>query len=69
MEKYCKYVGADALHPCYLTVTKEMVDAAHEGYKKVHVYTVNEEADIKRMIDIGVDMIISNYPDRVRQYL
>ena len=68
-EKYCKYVGADALHPHYRTVSKKMVDAAHERYMKVNVYTVNEEEDIQNMVEVGVDMIISNYPDRVKKYL
>lgn len=31
----------------------------------LHVWTVNEPADIKRMIALGVDGIISDYPDRV----
>lgn len=68
-EKYCKYVGADALHPHYRTVNKEMVEAAHERYMKVNVYTVNEEEDIQNMVEVGADMIISNYPDRVKKYL
>ena len=29
-------------------------------------WTVNEQKDIARMIDIGVDGIISDYPDRLR---
>jgi glycerophosphoryl diester phosphodiesterase len=31
------------------------------------VWTVNDRADIARMIDWGVDGIISDYPDRLRQ--
>ncbi|MCW5603257.1 MAG: glycerophosphodiester phosphodiesterase, partial [Burkholderiales bacterium] len=34
---------------------------------KVIVWTVNDEADIARMIDWGVDGIISDYPDRLRR--
>lgn len=30
------------------------------------VWTVNEPGDIERMIDLGVDGIISDYPDRLR---
>ncbi|MBK8341485.1 MAG: glycerophosphodiester phosphodiesterase [Flavobacteriales bacterium] len=33
------------------------------------VWTVNEEADIARMLDLGVDGIISDYPDRVIRML
>jgi len=35
----------------------------------VTVWTVNEPADIARMIDIGVDGIASDYPDRVLDQL
>lgn len=35
----------------------------------LHVWTVNEPSDIKRMIALGVDGIISDYPDRVIQLI
>jgi glycerophosphoryl diester phosphodiesterase len=34
---------------------------------KVIPWTVNEPADIRRMLELGVDGIISDYPDRVRE--
>jgi glycerophosphoryl diester phosphodiesterase len=36
---------------------------------KMIVWTVNERADIARMLDLKVDGIISDYPDRVRDEL
>ncbi|HEC21530.1 MAG TPA: glycerophosphodiester phosphodiesterase, partial [Chloroflexi bacterium] len=36
---------------------------------RVNVWTVNEPEDIQRMMRLGVDMIISDYPDRVRDVL
>jgi glycerophosphoryl diester phosphodiesterase len=36
---------------------------------KVIVWTVNERADIGRLLDLKVDGIISDYPDRVRDEL
>ena len=33
------------------------------------VWTVNEPADIEKMIDLGVDAIISDYPSRVQRIL
>lgn len=46
-------------------VTPELVMEAHDRGYKVLVYTVNEAADITRMIECGVDGIFSDYPDRV----
>jgi len=47
--------------------TWAIVQRAHELGKKVHVWTVNEPTDIQRMVDLEVDGIISNYPDRVKE--
>lgn len=68
-EKYCLNAGANAIHPDYRTLNKEVVAAAHAKGIKVNPYTINEKADIAYMIEIGVDMIISNYPDRVKEQL
>jgi glycerophosphoryl diester phosphodiesterase len=46
-------------------VTKEFVEAAHERNLEVHVWTVNETADMRRLLDIGVDGIMTDYPDRL----
>lgn len=46
-------------------VTRDIVEAAHAGGFKVLVYTVNESADVARMIDMSVDGVFTNYPDRV----
>jgi glycerophosphoryl diester phosphodiesterase len=37
--------------------------------KRVHVWTVNEVGDMARMRDLGVDGIITNYPDVLRDVL
>jgi glycerophosphoryl diester phosphodiesterase len=46
-------------------VTPRMVKIAHDHGIKVHVWTVNEERDIRRLLEWGVDGIVSDYPDRV----
>lgn len=45
------------------------VHEAHAEGLRVLVYTVNEIDDIRRMIDIGVDGVFCNYPDRVFECL
>lgn len=49
--------------------TKEMVDEAHAAGMKVIPWTVNDIATMDRLIDIGVDGIITDYPDRLRDLL
>jgi glycerophosphoryl diester phosphodiesterase len=46
-------------------VTPKMVQIAHRHGVKVHVWTINEEPDIRRLLEWGVDGICSDYPDRV----
>lgn len=46
-------------------VTAPFVKAAHGRNMKVHVWTVNDEEDMQRMLDLGVDGIITDYPDRL----
>ncbi|MBV1875198.1 MAG: glycerophosphoryl diester phosphodiesterase [Cycloclasticus sp.] len=45
-------------------VTREVVERAHHLGLKLYVYTVNKQADIKRIKKMGVDGVFSNYPDR-----
>lgn len=46
-------------------VTREFVEAAHQRHIEVHVWTINDEAVMRRMLDLGVDGIITDYPDRL----
>jgi glycerophosphoryl diester phosphodiesterase len=51
--------------PYYTLVTAELVKKAHDSKVAVLPWTVNEPADMKAMSDLGVDGIISDYPDRL----
>jgi glycerophosphoryl diester phosphodiesterase len=45
-----------------VVVDERFVAAAHRGGKAVHVWTVNEAASMERLLDLGVDGIISDVP-------
>jgi glycerophosphoryl diester phosphodiesterase len=62
-----KAAGGAVWSPSYQEVTRESLREAHALGLKVVVWTVNEDADIARMIALGVDGIISDYPDRLRK--
>jgi len=51
--------------PYYLLVNADLVKEAHDRKMAVLPWTVNEEKDMKAMADLGVDGIISDYPDRL----
>lgn len=55
--------------PDAVGVTKEFVQAAHGRNLQVHVWTINETADMRRLLDAGVDGIMTDYPDRLLSIL
>ena len=51
--------------PYFERVDEKMMQEAKKKSIKVIPWTVNEEEDIQKMLDFGVDGIISDYPNRV----
>jgi glycerophosphoryl diester phosphodiesterase len=47
-------------------VTPALLDFAHRHDVQVHVWTVNEEPEMKRLLDLGVDGLMSDFPGRLR---
>jgi glycerophosphoryl diester phosphodiesterase len=52
------------ISPEYRLVTTTYVEECHKEKVKVVVWTVNDKKEIERMKKLGVDGIISDYPDR-----
>jgi glycerophosphoryl diester phosphodiesterase len=48
-------------------LTAPFVQALHQADLQVFTYTVNEPADIARACAVGVDGIISDFPDRIQE--
>jgi glycerophosphoryl diester phosphodiesterase len=47
-------------------VTRELLDFAHRHDVQVHVWTINEEPEMERLLALGVDGIMSDFPARLR---
>ena len=47
------------------TATRRLVDAFHQAGLLVFVYTANSPGDIQHALSVGVDGVISNFPDRI----
>jgi glycerophosphoryl diester phosphodiesterase len=50
-------------------LTPRFVHAAHRRNLEVDAWTINEMEDMQRMVDLGVDGIITDYPDRLLELL
>jgi glycerophosphoryl diester phosphodiesterase len=46
-------------------VTREFVAHAHAHGLFIHVWTINEPAEIARIFELGVDGVMSDFPERV----
>ena len=64
--KMVKAAGGAVWSPYFGDVTVGLVKEAHGLGLKVVVWTVNEAAQMNRMLDLGVDGIISDRPDILR---
>lgn len=50
-------------------VDRKLVDAIHEAGAHIHTWTVNEAADMRRLLDLGVDGIVTDRPDTLNEVL
>jgi glycerophosphoryl diester phosphodiesterase len=51
--------GIEVVSPAFL-------EAAHALDMEVHVWTINDEAEMERLLELGVDGLMSDYPARAR---
>jgi len=58
-----RQLGGSYWAPHHLDIEAEAVRCAHDAGLKVIVWTVNGRDDMRRVIDMGVDGIITDYPD------
>lgn len=65
MDRYCRELGMDALHPALYNLQYEgFPEACRQKKIPLHVWTVNEPEHMKLMYKMQVEAIITNYPDR-----
>lgn len=67
---YAAQYGVDAIHPWFVNLRfKDFMEESRKQGLKVNTWTVNEEEHIRMCTLLGVDAIITNYPDRARRVI
>lgn len=63
------YDDVRAINPNYEYLSKSTIDKIHAHGRKVFAWTVDDEDDMESLIDMGVDGLITNHPDRAIRVL
>ena len=69
LRDYAKSVGATAWNPDFDCVRPDTVKVAHDAGLTVNTWTVNSKEGWKRACDLGVDSIITDDPEGLKEYL
>ena len=64
-----KAAGGAIWAPNFNNIDAGSAQRAHDAGLKLVPWTVNEAVDMRRLIDWGVDGIITDYPDRLREVM
>ena len=67
--KLAHAAGCAVWSPFWRNATPERIAEAHALKLDVLPWTVNDPADMARLIDAGVDGLITDYPDRLRDVM
>ena len=57
------------MHPFLWLVDKQLVENAHKNGMAVNPWTVNKERDIKRLVEMGVDGVITDVPNVAKKVI
>ena len=58
-----------SIHPFYKSINKELIEFAHKNNLKVVAWTVDSKVAMKKLIEIGVDGIITNDISKAKEAL
>lgn len=61
--------GDDVRGHRFRVVTRDLVETAHAAGKKVHVWTIDDPAEMQELIDLGVDGLVSDRIDVLKDVL
>ncbi len=60
-----KELNAFSIHPYHIYLNPERVNTIHNEGFKIYTWTVNKPENIKRIKELGVDAIITDFPEKI----
>jgi glycerophosphoryl diester phosphodiesterase len=67
--KYASELGVCAVHPSFYSLNEEVVKEIRSHNLMINTWTVNDEKYMHLLAKLGIDGIITNYPDRLKKVL
>lgn len=61
-----QYTRVQSVNLMYHFTTQNVIDQLHKQKQKAMVWTVNQPDDMRRLMRMGIDGVITNYPDKAR---
>jgi len=65
--EFSKQLGCRIIQPSRSATTPELVETAHANDMQVNVFYADEVEDMKRLIELGVDGILTNFPAKLKE--
>ena len=68
-ETYVQNLGIECYHPSAYCVTPGLVEALHRAGVRINPWFGSIQCDYRQLIEMGVDSLITDYPDRITALL
>ncbi|MGO3353999.1 MAG: glycerophosphodiester phosphodiesterase family protein [Halomonas sp.] len=62
---YAAGIGTNFIYEGEQVIDADFIRQANENDLQVHVYTINETDEMERLMEMGVNGLFTNYPDRL----
>ncbi|MCB2299172.1 glycerophosphodiester phosphodiesterase [Clostridium tagluense] len=66
---YASTVGANAIHPYFPAINEEVIKQTQKHRTQINVFTVDDEEKMKFFLNMKVDGIITNCPDKLHKIM
>lgn len=67
--KYAAEHGVEYVHPCYIMLNEDSIKEIHSQGIGINPWTVNNEDDVRRFYKLGLNSVITNYPDMAKEVI